>query len=133
MIEEAKKTSIVRPPTSNTVNEANKVALEQTRKAAADKVNAMINRAEAVYYGEENSIATIEDRVELMSSSKYSKVVSQYKSIRKHNSMSSVITNSLPLDNKSITSSVIWETMLSKQSQIGTRLDKIDSTLEKIL
>ena len=93
----------------------------------------MRNRAEVAYYGEEDSITIIEDRVELMSSSEYSRVVSQHKSIRKHNSMSSVITNSSPLDNKSITSSVMWETMFSKQSQIGTRLDKIDSTLDKIL
>ena len=47
--------------------------------------------------------------------------------------MSSIITNSSPLDNKSITSSVTWKTMLSKQSQIGARLDKVDSMLDKIL
>ena len=103
------------------------------RKAVADKVNTMTNRVEVAYYGEENLIAIIEDRVELMSSSEYSIVVSECKSITKYNPMSSVITNSLPSDNKSITSSVIWETMLSKQSQIDARLNKVDSTLDKIL
>ena len=130
-MEKAIKSSTVCPPTSK--EDVNRVVLEKTKEAAAEKIRAMTNRAEAAYYGEEDSIATMEEGVELKSTSEHGSVVTTSKSSMKHNPCVSVTTNPFLADDKSIASPVTWETMISKQSQTDARLDKVDSTLDKIL
>jgi len=112
MIEEAKKSSTICLPISK--EDINRVVLEKIKKVAAEKVRAMTNQVEVAYYGEEDSIAIIEDGVELSLTSEYGSVVTISKLSTKHNLYASVITNSSLADNKSITSLVTWETMLSK-------------------
>jgi len=104
MMEEAKKSSTVRPLISK--EDINRAVLEKTKEAAAEKVRAMTNQAEAAYYGKEDSIATIEDVVELILTSEYSSVVTISKSSTKYNPYTSVITNFSLADDKSIFSSV---------------------------
>ena len=93
----------------------------------------MINRAEAAYYRKDNFITTIEDRVELISAIDHSIVISNIRSRAKANPIASVITNNSQSDDKLVVSSIIWEIIILKQSQTDARLDKVDSTLDKIL
>ena len=111
----------------------NKTSIEHTRKEAVEKVYAMANRTEVAYYGEDDSIATIKNGVELISAIDYSMADSNIRSRAKANSIASIITNNSQLDDKSVASSITWEIMISKQSQTDAKLDKIDSTLDKIL
>ena len=112
MIEEAKKSSTICPPTSK--EDINRAVLEKTKEAAAEKVRAITNQAEVAYYGKEDSIDTMEDGVELTSILEYGLVITTSKSSIKHNPYASAITNSFLADDKSIASLVTWETMLSK-------------------
>ena len=87
--------------------------MEKARQEAVAIVQAMTNKAEAVYYQEEDedSIATMKDGKELASSTGSTVVLvrQSYKNLQL-----SIITNLN--DNQSVTSSITWETMLSKQS-----------------
>ena len=76
----------------------------------------MTNRGEAANFREDDSIDTMVDGVELISISENSAIISHRKAKAKHKPISSVVTNNSQTDNKSITSSMMWETILSKQS-----------------
>ena len=94
----------------------------------------MMNRIEATYYKDNDSINITEEGKELISLlGKDSRSVTSRRFRSTSNHLFSVITNNSNSEERLVASSIIWKTMLSKQSQIDAQLDKIDTALGQIL
>ena len=96
----------------------------------------MANKVEAAYYEEDYSIATMEEGRELFSLAGNKPPVAKSTTTISRNPFAKIITNrsnNYAPDDISVTRLVTWDAMLSKQSQMDTRLDKMDVALGQIL
>ena len=87
--------------------------LEQARDNTAQKIATMTNNVEAVYYKEDNLISTIERGEKLASLIEESKSISSFSSQSKETKRSRVF-NPSQFDERSVASSITWETILFK-------------------
>ena len=127
MIEEAKKVASRPEPSKGD-------KLAAVRKEAADKVDAMTNKEGTAYYRYEDSVATIEERIDLVSTVEASTLspksqITTTTSINNLPNSKRKILNHMLNNNILVTSSITIESLLSKQSQIEAQLDKVDVAL----
>ena len=115
-MEEMQKEDAERPP----LEEARE-KLEAARKEAEDTIAIMTNKAAAAYYKNDDSITVIEDGVELVSiksgkTSTGNSMVPKSISIAQSAEVLTSRYKQIPMEEKSVASSVTIESLLSKQS-----------------
>ena len=93
--------------------------LAVVRKEAADKVNAMTNKAAAAYYKDENLVAIIEERIDLVpiigaSTSSPKSLVTTATLTTTSNRVKRKSISNIPNDETSVASSITIELLLSK-------------------
>ena len=102
--------------------------LVEVRKEAKQTIDKMTNKAAVAHYKDEDSIAIMYNEVNmvLVRSNKRGMRLAIEKSEKRRNKED---RRSIAVEEQSVASSVIIESLLSKQSQTEVRLDKMDSAL----
>jgi len=120
--EEAKKKEEIKRPE---VEEDLEKKLKEAEDEAAKVIDNM-NKAEAVFYRDEDSIATID--IETLQNT--TKETSQVATAVKNKSTSAARNVG---DDQSVASSITIKLLIWKQSKIDARIDRVDDILSKIL
>ena len=136
-MEAAKLSTVTRPDPS-----AIEDKVVQMRKEAEEQITAMKNKAEAAYYKDDDSIATMEDEsasIGNKSSSTTSNLTTTSRSrSRDVVNLASVqnpanIGNVNQMEAASVASSITMESLAQLQQQSSSRMDNMDSMLNQIL